>query len=63
MDRSSCSMLRDDNVQHVTLATCRTDGMLDQISTIEDVLEFDCRRLGLILEMQVDIADNDNFAM
>ena len=39
LDRASCSTLEDDNVQHVTRAMCRTDGVLDQISTIEDVLE------------------------
>ena len=60
MDRASCSTLRDYNVQHVTRAMCRIDGVFDQISTIEDVLEFACRRYRLILEMQVYIADNDN---
>ena len=39
---------------------CRIDGVLDQISTVEDVLEFDCGRCGLILEIQVYVIDNDN---
>ena len=40
---------------------CRTDDLLDQVGTIEDVLEFDCTWYGLILEIQVYIAHNDNW--
>ena len=60
VNHASFSTQRDDNVQHVTRAMSRTDGVFEQISTIEDVLEFDCRQCELILEMQVYIADNDN---
>ena len=60
IDHASCSALRDDNVQRVTRSMCRTDGVLEQVSTIEEVLEFDYRRCELILEIQVYIAANDN---
>ena len=61
MNHVSCSMLRDDNIQHLTRTMCRTDGVLDQVSTIKNVLGIDCRWCGLILEMQVYIADNYNW--
>ena len=44
----------------VTCLMCRTNGALNQVSTIANILEFGCSRCGLILEIQVYITDNNN---
>ena len=61
MDRSSCSTLRDDNVARVTRWTVSSERRcVGPGQHHRELPGNDCRWCGLISEMKVYIADNDN---
>ena len=60
MNSSSRGALRDDDFQRVSCTMCRTNNVLDEVSSVQDVLKTCCRRRRLVIKMNVDVADEHN---